>query len=445
MIPDTALGAMETRLAELIAERRMITREAEKRGRRTLDDVQTLDFRRLSADIADLREAIEGAKEDRDRRADSHNAADRIFNASQSKNGNTMTTTQYRNESRVYNETTAREGRSFWRDLVLHKTGDDATGEARARLNEHTAEQRTGLTTTGDGSSFVPPIYLEELWIQAAVAAKPFIASIPEYPAPKGHTINVPKITAPGTVGVQNPELSAATNTDQTDEFLSTQLTTIVGQQLVSRQTLDMSPIDIDSIIFKGLSQSWASEQDQIALYGTGSSGQYTGIANLSGITQFQSSGNTIAEIYSDLTKAIKLHWANRFLAPTTVMVHPNTAAEWLNKLDTTNRPLFVPSQQGPFNAAGIIDSLNAQGPIGKILGLDLVLDPNITTTGGVESVFVFRADDLMFFTSGMRAQVHFDRYADELGVLLSLWSYDGLIARYPSSIIEITGFPFGS
>jgi hypothetical protein len=49
----------------------------------------------------------------------------------------------------------------------------------------------------------------------------------------------------------------------------------------------------------------------------------------------------------------------------------------------------------------GIIDSLNAQGPIGKILGLDLVLDPNIETTGGVESIFVFRADDLMFFTSG--------------------------------------------
>jgi hypothetical protein len=55
------------------------------------------------------------------------------------------------------------------------------------------------------------------------------------------------------------------------------------------------------------------------------------------------------------------------------------------------------------------------------------------------------RADDLMFFTSGMRAQVHQDRYADQLAVLLSLWSYDGLIARYPNVIIELTGFPYGS
>jgi len=79
--------------------------------------------------------------------------------------------------------------------------------------------------------------------------------------------------------------------------------------------------------------------------------------------------------------------------------------------------------------------SLNAQGPIGKILGLNLVLDPTITSANGAESVFVFRSDDLMFFTSGMRAQVYQDRYADQLAVLLSLWSYDGLIARYPPSL----------
>jgi HK97 family phage major capsid protein len=419
-------------LQQLDRDRKAIIDRAKARGAARLNNTEDAEFRRLTQQIEDL-----------ERRAELSSAADRIFNASQGKNG--MSTTQYRSESTIYNARTAREGRSFWRDLVLHKTGDDATGEARSRLNEHAQEQRTGLTTTGDGSSFSPPIYLETLWIEAAVAGKPFIAAIPEYEAPRGHVVNVPKITAPGTVGVQNPELSAATNTDQTDEFLSTVLTTIVGQQTVSRQLLDQSPIDIDSIIFKGLAQSWAAQQDQQALYGTGSSGQYTGIANLSGITQFQSSGNTIAEIYSDLTKAIKLHWAARYLAPTTILVHPNTAAEWLNKLDSSNRPLFVPTNQGPFNAAGIVDSLNAQGPIGKILGLDLVLDPNITTTGGVESIFVFRADDLMFFTSGMRAQVHQDTLASELGILLSLWSYDGLIARYPNAIIEITGFPYGS
>lgn len=406
-----------------------------------LNDAEDAEYRGLIAEVDSLKEQIDNE----DRKAELRGAADNIFNASQAKNGRQAMTNQFRAESRVYNQHTARSGTSFWRDLVLHKSGDDATGECRTRLNEHAAEYRTGLTTTGDGSSFSPPVYLENMWIPAAVAAKPFVAAIPEYPAPRGHTIEIPKITAPGTVGVQNPELSTVTNTDQTDEFLSTVLTTVAGQQTVSRQLLDQSPVDIDSIIFKGLSQSWAAQQDQIALYGTGSSGQYTGIANLSGITQIGWAGNTIQEIYTGLTTAIKAHWANRFLAPTTVLVHPNTAAEWLSKLDTSDRPLFVPNAQGPFNAAGILDSLNAEGPIGKILGLDLVLDPNISSSGGVESVFVFRADDLMFFTSGMKAQVHFDTLASSLGVLLSLWSYDGLIARYPSAIIELTGFPYGS
>jgi len=155
--------------------------------------------------------------------------------------------TEYRAESRVYNETTANQGRSFFADLVKVKSNDDADGSARQRLMEH-AETR--MTTTGDGSTFVPPAYLLDQYIPAAVAGKPFVATLPERPAPKAHTIDVPKIVTPPTVGVQNPELSAASNTDLTDSYASTVLTTVAGQQLVSRQLLDQSPIDIDSVIF---------------------------------------------------------------------------------------------------------------------------------------------------------------------------------------------------
>jgi HK97 family phage major capsid protein len=437
------LAEAEANLNNALAERRRISKSVEQSGRQTFNAHEERQFNAVSGLIKDLRDRVEELREDVGRRGELRGAADSLFTASEAGG---RTTREYRQESRVYNQHTARQGRSFWRDLVLHKSGDDATGEARARLNEHAQEQRTGLTTTGDGSSFSPPVYLEELWIQAAVAAKPFVACIPEYEAPKGHTINVPQITAPGTVGVQATELSTVTNTDQTDDFLSTTLTTIAGQQTISRQLLDQSPIDIDSIIFKGLSQSWAAKQDYQALYGTGSSGQYTGIANLSGITTIGWPGNTIQNIYTGLTTAIKLHWQNRFLAPDTLLVHPNTWAEWLNKLDTTNgRPLFVPQAQGPFNAAGIVNNLNTQDVVGSVLGLRVITDPNITSAAGVESSFVFRADDLMFFTSGMRAQVHQDRYADQLAILLSLWSYDGLIARYPNAIIQLTGFPYGS
>ena len=85
--------------------------------------------------------------------------AARIFESAQQTSGrsNSMTNRSVTNPSHIYNEQTAREGRSFFRDLVLHKTGDDADGEARARLNQHTQEQRIGgLTTTGDGAPLSP-------------------------------------------------------------------------------------------------------------------------------------------------------------------------------------------------------------------------------------------------------------------------------------------------
>lgn len=74
-----------------------------------LNDVEDAEFRRLT-------EQIEGTE----RRNDLCSSADRIFSASQSTNGNTMSTTQYRRESEVYN---ARSGHDFVRDLLQRDSG----------------------------------------------------------------------------------------------------------------------------------------------------------------------------------------------------------------------------------------------------------------------------------------------------------------------------------
>ena len=54
-------------------------------------------------------------------------------------------------------------------------------------------------------------------------------------------------------------------NTDLTDTYATTTLATVAGQQLVSRQLLDQSPINVDSVIFSSLSQVWAQQQDILA------------------------------------------------------------------------------------------------------------------------------------------------------------------------------------
>lgn len=177
-----------------------------------------------------------------------------------------------------------------------------------------------------------------------------------------------------------------------------------------------------------------------MAFHGTGSNGEFYGIDNIPGVNTLSFAGNTIGDIYTAITSAINLIWTTRYAAPTHIVAHPSAITEWMNKLDTTNRPIFTPAAQGPYNAMGIVDNLDGQGPIGTLLGLKLVADPNITLSSGTTPVYVYRAPDLIWFDSGPRAQVHYDTYAQELGVLLSLWSYSGLIARFSQSIVRISG-----
>jgi hypothetical protein len=111
-----------------------------------------------------------------------------------------------------------------------------------------------------------------------------------------------------------------------------------------------------------------------------------------------------------------------------------------LSKLDSEQRPLFTP-RANAFNPAGIADNLNAQGPVGEIMNLQVVLDPNISTVGGTTSAFVIRSHDLMFFTSGPVARVLHEPLGARLSVLLQIYSFNTLISRYPASVVEITDY----
>jgi hypothetical protein len=74
-----------------------------------------------------------------------------------------------------------------------------------------------------------------------------------------------------------------------------------------------------------------------------------------------------------------------------------------------------------------------------------VVTDPNIETslgTGGDEDpVYVLRASDVVLWESGIRARVLPETKAQNLTVLLQLYGYLAFsAARYPASIVEITG-----
>lgn len=134
-------------------------------------------------------------------------------------------------------------------------------------------------------------------------------------------------------------------------------------------------------------------------------------------------------------------------MPPTAICMHPRRWAWLTSLLDESNRPLFVPTAGGPWNAAGVLTDVAPEGIVGQVLGLPVVVDANITTTAGTESptgdedeIIVLRAEDVMLYESGVRGRVLPETRATTLSVLIQLYGYLAIAVRYPGSICTITG-----
>jgi hypothetical protein len=178
---------------------------------------------------------------------------------------------------------------------------------------------------------------------------------------------------------------------------------------------------------------------------GSGSSGQLLGIHNLSGIQTVPSGGLTIQYVYAAVANAIQAVWTTRFASPDAIVMHPRRWGWFLSLLDSTDRPLFLDNGSSPMNVAGLSTAVAPEAVVGKMHGLPVVADPNIPTNLGggsnQDAIYVLRSKDLVLYESGLRAEAFREPLAANLSVLLQVSSYDAFLSRYPSSIVEISGF----
>jgi HK97 family phage major capsid protein len=344
---------------------------------------------------------------------------------------------------------------SFALDLVRASTaGLDIGGESRRRLAEHAdyMNERGGLEhrdisrVDGSGGYAVPPAWLVDMYVELARPGRAFANTCQRLPLPGGtDSINIPRVLTGTSVGIQTADNTTVSETNLTDTFISAPVRTIAGQQGVSIQLLDQSPIQFDQVIFSDLIRAHAGLLDQQVIYGSGSSGQVLGVANTPGITSIAVSSLDIAGIYKAIANAINSINTSRYLPPECVLMHPRRWSWLLTLLDTTNRPLFVPDTNSPMNAAGVLEDVDSQQVVGRTLGLPVITDANITTTSGGASnedqVYVMRSSDILLWESGLRSRVLPETRAANLTVLLQVFSYVAAsAARYPQSVVQLTG-----
>ncbi len=324
-------------------------------------------------------------------------------------------------------------------------------GMAASGLSQFEAQNRDLSTAAGSGGEFVPPIYLTEDYVPFARAGRVFANACHNFPLPPGTmSINIPKIQGGVTVSPQGTQNTNVSDTDLQTEYVTFPVITVAGAQNLSLQLVERSPIDFTGVAFEDLARAQAQAVDIQALNGTGSNGQVTGALNTAGIfdVTWATSATTVIPALMGTVANAKSQIASSRFAPATDVFFTPSRWEWIEQqVDSNNRPLIVPTNNGPWNVVQTSPDMSiAQGATGgRLMGLNVWQYANIPATLGAganqDAIIVTKSDDIYLYETPVISRALPQTYGAQLTILIQLYNYIAFTAaRYPTSVAYITG-----
>lgn len=379
-----------------------------------------------------------------------------------------------KHEERTYNQRKSQTGESsFFADSYAAQAGDV---QARARLERHANEVRVereatelrAVATSGFASAVVPQ-YLTELAAVVLRNGRPTANVCRRLPLPaQGMTLNIPRGTTGASVTSQATENSAASSTDEVWTNLSVPVVTVAGQQDVSRQSLERGFPGLDELIYLDLAGAYHAQIDAQVLNGSGSSGQMLGIINTGSIGAATAFGAAPSATNFQLKVAgqiASVNAAGAQVQPNYIIISPRRWG-WLNSLvDSSNRPLVVPSNQGPFNVAALLEAIGSSSAagegsqvstsvarvVGTLQGMPVIVDPNMPTAVGTNNEDIVVVGDfnqaiLWEEGDGMPRLLRFEQTTGgSLTTKLVTYGYAAFTAgRYPTAFGKVGGLDTG-
>jgi hypothetical protein len=186
------------------------------------------------------------------------------------------------------------------------------------------------------------------------------------------------------------------------------------------------------------------AETDQQVIGGSGANGEVLGIQLTPGITTIAASAIDIQHVDGAIANAVQTIHSTRFAA----RGHRHAPAA-LGLVPEPARRLPAAAVFGhgerPDERRRCAHRRGFPADRWVMHGLPVVTDPNIPVGQGTgnneDPLFVVRASDLVLREGGIRARVLPETEATTLTVLLQIYSYLAFTAaRYPQSVVEITG-----
>jgi HK97 family phage major capsid protein len=414
---------------------------AENRTDLTADETTKVDA--LVAESRSLDSKIENLKTQADADAKVAEVRAAVADVAMPKAGGAKVT----REERTY---TPNSGASFIKDAFNAQFKQDFSASDRLarHMREEEVERRDGTTANFEG--LVVPQYLTDLAAPLARAGRPTadFATNKMPLAPSGMTLNISRMTTGTSTAIQQTQATDVSETDADDTLLTVNVRTIAGQQDLSRQAIERGT-GIDAFVVGDLIRSWHTTLNSQIINGAGTNGTIKGIRASGGnAVTFTATTPTVALLYPKLADALQKVQSNVFTTPTHWIMHPRRLAFLLAGVDGSNRPLVVPSANGPMNAVATGAGTAQYGNSGySLLGLPIIADASVQTTLSTDQDEIYLVDSRemhLFEQPGSPFSLRFEATgASNLTVKTVVYGYAAFTAeRYPlaASIISGTG-----
>lgn len=257
---------------------------------------------------------------------------------------------------------------------------------------EKRAHQRDLSTADTAGQELVPPLYLQDTFVEARVASAIAANLVTNLPLPPtGRSVTVPFQDGSASVGIAS-ENGNASETDATFDDATATIYMAQGIQDMSAQLVERSDPGADMVMMRHLARLLASHIDTKVINGSGSS-EPVGVLNATGenAVTWTDYSPTFAEAFPKIADAIQQVESGWMKSPTGIVVHPRRANKWLSELDSSNRPLASPAPLGAQNV--LATSPNSGQPVAEgfsgysILGVPMYKDGNVPTTLGGSTI----------------------------------------------------------
>jgi HK97 family phage major capsid protein len=332
---------------------------------------------------------------------------------------------------------------SYFRDLYRATTRNDRS--CIERLERNDKQVRALTTVDGAGGDFVPPLWQIQNFVELARPGRVIADQIAHQQLPGGtDTISLPRLATGTAVAEQSTQNTAVQNTDATTGSVSAAVATLAGQQVISQQLLDQSPVNMDDILLADLAADYAVKLDTFVINNNATN--KVGLLNVSGINAvtYTAAPGTPAGMYSKVADAIQQIHTGRFMPGDKIFMHPRRWAFFLAALDTSNRPLVVPEANLSRSPMATSEGgVTSQGFVGTLQGLPVYTDPNIPTTISTnqDPIIILRSTDVILFEGTPRAEASIHPNFGSLSVNLRFYNYAALHAsRLPKAVSVILG-----